>query len=256
MSHRSATKTAKSRVSRAVGATSAVGAFLAFGMTPLTAAPASADGLDGLFDDLFSWIEPPAADTSGLEWLGFDALSGDWAGAAAGTDPLQALNELVANSINMIIYQPLYDIGQLLIGSGLHLDGVFDNGDNAYVDFNADGDLVYHAASAGGFLFGDGGAGGFVDADGDVLGANGAVLLDAEGNEVTLADIEDGTYNFAAGSTFDLDGGNAGMLGNGGDGGSGFGLGLGGGSGGAGGALMGNGGDGGAGACGSDGIGA
>ena len=119
MSHRSATKTANSRVRRAVGATSAVGAFLAFGMTPLTAAPASADGLDGLFDDLFSWVEPPAADTSGLEWLGFDGFGGDWAGMAAGTDPLQALNELVANHCRML---------QRLVGETIELQTRNDPG--------------------------------------------------------------------------------------------------------------------------------
>ena len=99
MSHRSVAM-AKARLGRAVGATSAAGAFLAFGMTPLTAAPASAD-----FDflgDLFSWIEPSAANTAGFDWSGFDAIDGGFAGSAAAS-PLDDLNALVANTLNTVI---------------------------------------------------------------------------------------------------------------------------------------------------------
>lgn len=144
-------------------------------------------------------------DSSAYDWLGLNAFfDGDLAGSAAAT-PLDGLNALVANTLNTLIYQPIYGINQFLIDSGLRIDGVFDNGDNAFVSINGDGDLVYHAASAGGFLFGDGGSGAFVNDAGEVLGANGAVLLDGNGDVVTLDGIEDGTYSFAS-SDFTLNG--------------------------------------------------
>ena len=49
------------RASRAIGAASTVGAFLAFGMAPMTTAPAAqADGFDWIADlfDTSAWLTP------------------------------------------------------------------------------------------------------------------------------------------------------------------------------------------------------
>ncbi|KKO60597.1 hypothetical protein WR43_22835, partial [Mycolicibacter arupensis] len=251
MSDRFAGKGNKRKINRFVGATSAVGAFLAVSMTPLTAAPASADLEDLDFGDLFSWMVPASSDSSSFDWSSFATLfDADLPGSAA-VSPIDSLNALVANTLNAVIYQPIYTINQFLINDlGLQINGVFDNGDNAFVSINGDGDLVYNAATNGGFLFGDGGTGAFVNADGEVLGAGGTVLLDGDDNVVTLAGIENGLYSFAS-TDFNLNGANAGLIGNGGDGGSFFGLG---GDGGAGGFLMGNGGAGGQGGIGDIGL--
>src|SRR5690625_398450 len=181
MSSKNSAGTNKRRAARAVGASSAMGAFLAFGITPLTAAPARAEGFDDILEAIFgqasTWFDPGAFESSVAD---FGALfGGDVAGSAEQmVDPLQGLDDFVANAINTVIYQPLHGLGESLINGGFTIDGVFDNGADAYVSFDDDGDLIYHAATSGGFLFGDGGSGSFVNADGDLLGADGSALTD------------------------------------------------------------------------------
>src|SRR5690625_1875499 len=79
--------------SRVIGVTSAVGAFLGFGMTPLATAPAAqADGFDWIFElidpllgidpgdapglDLDAWLDPSAWGDSALPTLDAQALAG------------------------------------------------------------------------------------------------------------------------------------------------------------------------------------
>lgn len=212
------------RGKRVIGAGSAVGAFLAFGMAPMVSAPAAqADdfGLDNLFDLFFD----PSPEAGGSDWWanGLDWLTGS-EGVSASLDPGAAAGGAfdMASILDQWFYTPLHtglelwinsDFGSTVNGWINELAGVYLIGDGAAgTAENPDG-------GAGGLWFGDGGAGW----DSDTAGVGG-------GN-----------------------GGNAiGWIGNGGAGGDGFGT-ADGGDGGAGGIFMGNGGAGGAG---GEGIGA
>ncbi|BBX24789.1 hypothetical protein MTER_42000 [Mycolicibacter terrae] len=209
-----------------VGWGTAVGAFLAFGVTPLAAPPpASAEG----FDDVFEQALAPFLDTAtgGLDW---DAMfspaawqafleptwDGVLAGAAAGSilaapDPTAWLQDLVYTPLHSGIEGWINSAGAAPIVAGLNqLSAALGAG--MMIGDGVAGTPEHAAGGAAGWLFGDGGAGwDNTEAEG-VGGAGGA----------------------------------AGFFGNGGDGGDG-GSGGSGGSGGAGGWFMGIGGTGGAG---------
>src|SRR5690625_527769 len=212
-----------SRRRRIVGASSAVGAFLAFGMTPLAGAPAQAD-FD--FFDPFSWFDlDSAADTAGVaDATSFAWTFDDWAGLSSG-DPSAWV------AFDDQLYQAIYDPMEAMISNpanGWWLDplnqafatgdscGVLCNGVDAHI--NDDGDLIQ--AQDGGAWFGDGGDG--IDgSDGGAAGmfGNGGTGGDAAaGSTVT---IDDAVYAGSGG-----DGGAGGTLmgygGNGGNGGDAF----------------------------------
>ncbi|MBS9534046.1 hypothetical protein KIH27_10665, partial [Mycobacterium sp. M1] len=211
---------------RVAGATTAVGAFLAFGLAPLTSAPAA--HADGEFDWLTEMLEPattsvstndlgefsgPVVDSGG--WLSpLSPLSpgDDLSGSAASTSDAGIFAELLTS-----FYTPMHDSIEAWIQSstGQTVDAAI----NALVGSHMIGDGTAGTAAdpnggAAGWLFGDGGAG----------------------------------YDGGGG-----DGGAAGFFGNGGDGGTGAAGGVGG-TGGAGGTFMGFGGDGGAGGVGATGA--
>ncbi|MBS9535344.1 hypothetical protein KIH27_17295, partial [Mycobacterium sp. M1] len=173
---------------RVVGAGAAVGAFLTFGLGPVTATPAA------------------HADETGLEWLTdiFGSWSGDALSGAASSslfgediylslhDQMQAwitspLGSMIDNSINTMA-------GQTLIGNG------------------ADGTLAHPDGWAGGAWFGDGGSGFDQTTAGDVGGTGGAAGMFGNGG-----DGGSGGAGAAGGA-----GGTGGTIaGNGGDGGAG-----------------------------------
>ncbi|MGB3332060.1 MAG: hypothetical protein WBA79_04570, partial [Mycobacterium sp.] len=206
---------------RVLGAGSAVGAFLAFGLGPIATAPSARADIDWLVDFVDASVVsgaavgPAAAD---MDWTdGFNSFYGD---VNAGlqdfiTDPG---NADLLNLINGFgLYEALF--GRLLIGNGI--DDFAGTNTSLFGWLPGIGDL-----GDGGFLFGDGGTG------------TDATYID---NLLT-----------AAGA-----GGNAGLIGNGGIGGAGLDAGYYGGStlveasaggaGGAGGWLLGDGGVGGVG---------
>ncbi|RAU97954.1 hypothetical protein DQP56_12915, partial [Mycolicibacter senuensis] len=203
---------------RLAGAATSVGAFLAFGMSPLAASPAQAD-----FD--FDWLDP-------LSWFGAEAeipgdaafTFSDWGGLLMGDpdawvafddqaylaiyDPMQAM---IDNSANDWWLDPLNQM--FAMGDSC---GVLCNGADAYI--NGDGDLV--AAQAGGLWFGDGGDG--IDgSDGGAAGffGNGGTGGDAAvGSTVTI----DGVVYAGTGGDGGAGGGFMGYGGTGGNGGAAF----------------------------------
>ncbi|QZA08307.1 cellulase family glycosylhydrolase [Mycolicibacter heraklionensis] len=215
--------------SRVVGFTATAGAFLAFGVAPLAAAPGAQADFDDALDAAFApfldtttntldWdavLSPSAWDTflAPAHWdTVLTELGGLTAPGPAAADPNTWLLQYVytplhtgieawihsdlGQQINSLINQPFQDLtGRPLIGDGI------------------DGTAEHHDGTDGGWLFGDGGNGWNSTESGGIGGA----------------------------------GGNAGMFGNGGTGGNGAdgGLGGNGGDGGNGGWLMGNGGTGG-----------
>ncbi|MGB6146598.1 PGRS repeat-containing protein, partial [Mycolicibacter algericus] len=198
---------------RVAGATSSVGAFLAFGMAPLAAAPAAhadVDFLGDLLGDLVSsWTVADPGDAAATWDL--DALFGAAGPGSAADDPFSW-----TAIMDQWFYQPLHagvqawitsDFGEMVNNS---INGMF----GLYLIGNGvDGTALNPDGGDGGLLFGDGGAGW----DSDAAGVDGG------------------------------DGGDAlGILGNGGAGGDG-GAGADGGAGGAGSWWMGHGGAGGAG---------
>lgn len=156
-----------------------------------------------------------AAEAAALQQLEATLLGG---GAAAA--PLAAINDIVSDGFQTLIYNPVHTVGQAWIASpfGQAVDPIINAPTNLLfgrdlIGNGAAGTLANPTGGAGGILFGDGGAG--YSPTGGVLATGG-------------------------------NGGNAGLIGTGGMGGAGFGGGVGG-TGGVGGWLMGNGGLGGAG---------
>ncbi|MGB3333095.1 MAG: PGRS repeat-containing protein, partial [Mycobacterium sp.] len=147
MSHHTNTR----RSSRAVGAASAVGAFLAFGMAPLTTAPAAqADEFDWIADlfDTSSWLDPGPAEVGAIDWT---TMIDQWF-----YDPIHTsmeawitsdFGEMVNGAINTMA-------GQYLIGNGI--DGTAETPDGGN----------------GGLWFGDGGDG-WTSTEAGVAGGNG-----------------------------------------------------------------------------------
>lgn len=195
---------------RVVGAASAVGAFLAFGMAPMAAAPAAhADfDFDDFFGDLFtSWSVPDTGDS---------ASTWDLSALFGATDPGSSAADWFSwpGIMDQLFYEPLNGLAQLWITNplGEAVNGMINQWSGLYLIGNGvDGTEANPDGGDGGLWFGDGGAGWNSDLDGVAGGDGGAAL---------------------------------GWLGNGGDGGDG-GAGAAGGDGGAGGWWMGHGGDGG-----------
>src|SRR5690625_4579498 len=158
-------RSAKSRRrSRVIGAGSAVGAFLAFGLSPLAGAPAHAD-LDDLFDiisaDLFGTAADDISFFSGDDTMDvFDDLLADvegWLDDTSNADLIDQIN------------QPWVELfGRSLIGDGI--DGYTGTND-AMLSWMGLGDL-----GDGGLLFGDGGTGaaGLAGGDAGMFGFGGA----------------------------------------------------------------------------------
>ncbi|MGB3520148.1 MAG: hypothetical protein WBA50_01565, partial [Mycobacterium sp.] len=144
---------------RAVGAGSAVAAFLAFGTTPVAHADIADEFLDG--------IVASAAEASAAP--GFGVADIDW------SDPLGAFDVAVAGWYHDLFYLPLHDLvddfigqneqllslintpfielfGRSLIGDGI--DGFTGANESILGSSGLFGDL-----GDGGFLFGDGGTG-------------------------------------------------------------------------------------------------
>jgi endoglycosylceramidase len=204
---------------RVVGAGTAAGAFLAFGMTPLTPAPAAnADFEDVILDPILnslSSVDPAlATDLTSLVASVDPSFSADTAVSAAlpATVNLQELFQQYVSS-------PLENAEQAWITSptGEQFDSSLNTAFGRDIIGNgAPGTEADPNGGAGGLLFGDGGAG-WNSTEAGVAGGNG---------------------------------GDAGLFGDGGDGGQG-GEGAAGGDGGTGGTVIGNGGNGGDGGDGS-----
>jgi endoglycosylceramidase len=202
-----------------VSAGSAAGAFLAFGLSPLTAPQASADGFDWILDPIInslSSLDP----TLGAD-LGSLAASVDpsfalenAATAAALAEPATAAGSATsADLAGSYAFAPLETAEQAWIASptGEQVDNFLNTTFGEFLIGNgAPGTEADPTGGAGGLLFGDGGAG-WSSTEAGVAGGNG---------------------------------GDAGLLGDGGLGGAG-GAGADGGDGGGGGSLIGIGGDGG-----------
>ncbi len=202
-----------------MSAGSAAGAFLAFGLSPLTAPQASADGLDWILDPIInslSSLDP----TLGID-LSALATSIDpsfalenAATAAALAEPATAAGSATsADLAQSYAFAPLETAEQAWIASptGEQIDNVLNATFGEFLIGNgAAGTEADPTGGAGGLLFGDGGAG-WNSTEAGVAGGNG---------------------------------GDAGFLGDGGVGGEG-GAGADGGDGGDGGSLIGIGGDGG-----------
>ncbi|ORA80280.1 PGRS repeat-containing protein, partial [Mycolicibacter kumamotonensis] len=202
-----------------MGAAASVGAFLAFGMAPLAAAPTAGADFDDLVSDLF---DPSAwGNLSGDFDSLFSSTGWDSAGAA------DAGGAAMAQMWETYFYMPLHDSEQAWINSdfGSQVDGVinqlfapFTEGFCGIICNGVDGTEADPDGGNGGLWLGDGGDG-WSSTEAEVVGGNG---------------------------------GHAGGIGNGGDGGAG-GLGADGGDGGNGGEMWGNGGDGGDGGAGGNG---
>src|SRR5690625_1399157 len=198
-------RSGKARRNRAVGAASSVGAFLAFGMTPLAVSPAQAD---------FDFLDPSwfgldvgadvsgAADATPFTWTfdDWDGLLNSDAGAWVDFDnqlylsiyePMQAV---IDNSANDWWLDPLNQM--FATGDSC---GLLCNGADAHLDH---GDLI--AAQDGGAWFGDGGNG----LDGSDGGAAGLFGNGGTGGDASVGDGGDG-------------GAGGGLMGYGGDGGNG-----------------------------------
>ena len=196
---------------RVVGLVATAGAFLAFGMTPLIAAPAAnADGLDVILDPILnslSSVDPAMATDLGAVVTSFDpTFAADSAATAAATPDFSEL-------FNQFVYTPTHTALEDWISStlGHQVDGFINSAAGSFVIGNgAAGTEADPGGGAAGWLFGDGGPGWNSDDPGVAGGEGGA----------------------------------AGIIGNGGAGGDG-GAGADGGDGGAGGSFAGIGGDGG-----------
>lgn len=153
---------------RVAGLGTAVGAFLAFGVMPLAAAPAaSAEG----FEDMFDQVLAPFMDTTtgGLDWDAvFSPAAWDaFAGSAAASSALEnLLYPDVAALVQNWVYNPLYTGIDWLVSNSLmapvvdvynQISGALGLG--LMIGDGADGTAEHVAGGAGGWLFGDGGAG-------------------------------------------------------------------------------------------------
>lgn len=150
---------------RVLGAGTAIGAFLAFGLSPLVGAPAAnADGFD--LDWLSDLFTPVAASTGQdldlSDWL--NPASWDVAGVG---DPLAALPAdadplTISGLIDDWFYQPMHTMMQDWINSptGILVDTFINSLGMGYVIGNgADSLLPGVDGGNGGWLFGDGGDG-------------------------------------------------------------------------------------------------
>jgi hypothetical protein len=226
--HRQTRNTKTRRRARVVGAGTAAGAFLAFGMTPLAAAPsAHADdfGLGDLIANLItggmaglpdSVVGPSAFDLGSLLDPGAFGLGADHATTlAASADALPSISDPFGAASSNSLDDFIQTLEQDWITS----------------PFGAQVDNLVNTAS-GEFLIGNGANGTPDSTLAAADGGNGGLLFGDGGNGATDAAGQGGT------------GGNAGESGDGGMGGNGVDGGAGG-MGGTGGTLMGDGGNGG-----------
>jgi endoglycosylceramidase len=206
--------------SRVVGAGTAAGAFLAFGMAPVAPAPsANADGLDAILDPILDSLSSlaPALTTDLTSMVA--SVDPSFAAEGAASAALPAAEDS-ATLFQQYVYTPLETAAQAWIASptGEQVDGFLNSTFGEFLIGNgAAGTETDPTGGAGGLWFGDGGA----------------------GWNSTVAGVAGG------------EGGSAGIFGDGGIGGSGDA--AAGGEGGAGGSFMGLGGEGGAGGAGAAG---
>ncbi|MGH3563145.1 MAG: PGRS repeat-containing protein, partial [Mycobacterium sp.] len=239
MAHQRSTKrnhrlrNAKAR-RRVIGLSTTAGAFLAFGMTPLAAAPAAhADDfgiLDNIFDPILNSLSniDPTLDTdlSAIGLGSFDpALAGDHAAAVASVvDP--AANPAAdpassAQLFNVLIYQPIHTVDQIWITS--FFGGAIDNFINKVsgeflIGNGAPGTEADPDGGAGGLWFGDGGAG-WNSTVASAAGGNGGVAYFGTGGAGGMGGL--GADGGAGGNTAFGIAGNGGTGGTGVDGGAG-----------------------------------
>ncbi|MGH3560833.1 MAG: glycoside hydrolase family 5 protein, partial [Mycobacterium sp.] len=238
------------RRGRVVGVCTAAGAFLAFGMTPLsTPATAHADdfGLGDLIGDFFGGAGDATAGAGGVVGdTGAAATQAALEGSGQGVDHALAAAASGAETVSaaglfqQFIYDPLHTGFEDWINStfGAQVDDFINQISGQFLIGNgADGTAAHPDGGAGGSLFGDGGNGYDESGNAGVAGGDGGAAGGLFGNG---GDAGDGGAGAAGGA-----GGHGGSLtGIGGPGGNG-GAGANGGDGGAGGSLFGIGGAGG-----------
>jgi endoglycosylceramidase len=202
---------------RVLGLGVTAGAFFAFGMSPLVAAPAAhADEFDVIVDPIInalSGIDPTLGADLGALAASFDPTFATDSAAAAAAPDVAAATPNFSELFNQYVYTPTHTALEDWINSsiGQQVDGFINSVTDSYAIGNgAPGTEADPDGGAAGWLFGDGGA----------------------GWNNTEAGVAGGT------------GGDAGLIGDGGMGGDG-GPGADGGDGGTGGSFLGDGGDGG-----------
>ncbi len=178
---------------RALRAATALSAFLAFGMTPLTDAPtAQADEFDIILDPLInslSNIDPTVGAAVSALVTSFDpTFASDHAATAAalvdpGALPASASPDL-AQLLNEFVYSPMHTGIEDWINSSLgqQTDSLINTAWGSYVlgDGMA-GTQADPTGGAGGWLFGDGGAGWNSTEDGVGGGDGGAAGIFGDG---------------------------------------------------------------------------
>ncbi|WP_407695053.1 PGRS repeat-containing protein, partial [Mycolicibacter icosiumassiliensis] len=221
-------KTNPLRATPVMGATSAVGAFLAFGVAPLTGAPgANADELDVMLDpiiDSLSNIDPSlGAEVSSWVQTLDASFTGDSAASVSSVlDPLAAASTFnMAQFVDQWIYTPMHTGMEAWINSsfGESVDNAINQFAGVYLIGNGTaGTATDPNGGDGGLWFGDGGAGYDASADPGVAGGDGgAAGLFGNGGAGGDAGVSVTTIGPAAGH-----GGTGGtIMGNGGDGGAG-----------------------------------
>src|ERR1700737_1274819 len=160
---------------RVVGLVATAGAFLAFGMTPLIAAPAAnADGLDVILAPILnslSSVDPAMATDLGAVVTSFDpTFAADSAATAAATPDFSEL-------FNQFVYTPTHTALEDWISStlGHQVDGFINSAAGSFVIGNgAAGTEADPGGGAAGWLFGDGGPGWNSDDPGVAGGEGGA----------------------------------------------------------------------------------
>ncbi|WP_067970085.1 PGRS repeat-containing protein [Mycolicibacter icosiumassiliensis] len=183
-------KTASRHRNRMIGAGSAVAAFLAFGMTPLTPAPQAQADFEDLFN--FDWLAPTAdIDVPGsADAFDLSSLMGDFNAATLFDqlfyDPVHMLTEFwINNPLGEMVNGTINSLaGQYLIGDGVAGTAANPDGGNGGLWFGDGGagwnsDVAGVAGGTGGNALGfgnggDGGAGGAVSGNGGAGGAAGA----------------------------------------------------------------------------------
>src|SRR5690625_4898628 len=151
-------RTSQQGRNRALGAGSAVAAFLAFGMAPLTAAPPAQAEFEDLFD--FDWLTDTAGSALVLD---------DLPGSAVGED-------FFVNFMSDWVYEPMHAGIQAWITSdfGEMVDGWINDMAGVYLIGNGiDGTADSINGGAAGLWLGDGGDGWDSDAAGVDGGAGG-----------------------------------------------------------------------------------
>jgi endoglycosylceramidase len=199
---------------RVLGLGATAGAFFAFGLSPVVAAPASADEFDVIVDPIISalsGIDPTLGADLGALAASFDPTVATDSAASAAT--AAASTPDFSELFNQFVYTPTHTALEDWINSnvGGQVDSFINSVTDSYAIGNgAPGTEADPTGGAAGWLFGDGGPG-WNSTEAGVAGGNG---------------------------------GDAGFIGDGGIGGDG-GAGAAGGDGGAGGSFLGDGGDGG-----------